>query len=126
VAGVAFLTIRSDTNDKYAQPTGVFINLPDVRTAVACDGPALEGATNVVLVGADHREVSYGPRAFAETDRFITGRVPARVTRTWPMADPTSRSRSSMTEGRRPRDTPRLDSEARLKQPRRPMEGAHG
>jgi pimeloyl-ACP methyl ester carboxylesterase len=79
VAGVAFLTIRSDTNDKYAQPTGVFINLPDVRTGVAYDGPSLMGATNVVLPGADHREVSYGPRAFAETYRFITGRAPARV-----------------------------------------------
>jgi hypothetical protein len=32
-----------------------------------------------VLPGADHREVSYGPRAFAEAYRFISGRAPARV-----------------------------------------------
>ena len=79
VTGVAFMTIRSDTNDKYAQPTGVFINLPGVPTTVGHDAPALKGATNVVLRGADHREVSYGPRAFAETYRFITGRAPARI-----------------------------------------------
>jgi triacylglycerol lipase len=78
VAGVAFMTIRSDTNDKYAQPTGRFISLPDVQTGIPYDAPALKGATNVVLPGADHREVSYGPRAFAETYRFITGRAPAR------------------------------------------------
>jgi pimeloyl-ACP methyl ester carboxylesterase len=79
VAGVAFLTIRSDTNDKYAQPTGRFINLPDVQTGVPYDAPALKGATNVVLPGADHREVAFGPRAFVETWRFITGRAPARA-----------------------------------------------
>jgi pimeloyl-ACP methyl ester carboxylesterase len=79
VAGVAFLTIRSDSNDKYAQPMGTFISLPDVATGISYDAPALEGAANVVLAGADHREVSYGPRAFAETYRFITGRAPARV-----------------------------------------------
>jgi len=79
VAGVAFMTIRSDKNDKFAQPLGTFISLPDVPTGLSYDAPALKGATNVVLVGADHREVSYGPRAFAETYRFITGRAPARV-----------------------------------------------
>ena len=31
----------------------------------------------MVLAGADHREVSYGPQAFAATYRFITGREPA-------------------------------------------------
>ena len=79
VAGVAFMTIRSDKNDKYAQPMGTFISLPDVPTGLSYDAPALKGATNVVLPGADHREVSYGPRAFAETYRFVTGRAPARV-----------------------------------------------
>lgn len=79
VAGVAFMTIRSDTNDKYAQPTGRFISLPDVQTGISYDAPALKDATNVVLPGADHRETSFGPRAFAETYRFITGRTPARV-----------------------------------------------
>jgi len=79
VTGVAFMTIRSDKNDKYAQPMGTFISLPDVPTGLSYDAPALKGATNVVLPGADHREVSYGPRAFAETYRFVTGRAPARV-----------------------------------------------
>ena len=79
VAGVAFMTIRSDKSDKYAQPLGTFISLPGVPTGVSYDAPALEGATNVVLPGADHREVSYGPRAFVETYRFVTGRAPARV-----------------------------------------------
>src|SRR6185503_13408959 len=79
VAGVAFLTIRSDGNDKYAQPMGTFISLPHVPTGLSYDAPALRGATNVVLPGADHREVSYGPRAFAETYRFIVGRPPART-----------------------------------------------
>ncbi len=79
VAGVAaFMTIRSDTNDKYAQPTGRFISLPDVQTGISYDAPALKGATNVVLPGADHRETSFGPRAFVETYRFITGRAAAR------------------------------------------------
>jgi len=79
VAGVAYLTIRSDKNDKYAQPMGTFISLPDVPTGLTYDAPALRGATNVVLPGADHREVSYGPRAFVETYRFIVGRAPARL-----------------------------------------------
>lgn len=79
VAGVAFATIRSDKNDKYAQPMGTFIALPDVPTGLSHDAPALEGALNAVLPGADHREVSYGRQAFAETYRFITGRLPARL-----------------------------------------------
>ncbi|HET7343770.1 MAG TPA: alpha/beta fold hydrolase, partial [Methylomirabilota bacterium] len=87
VAGVAFLTVRSDRNDKYAQPIGTFINLPGVPTGLGYDAPALKGATNVVLPGADHRETSYGKRAFAETFRFITGRAPARVDIT-PEAEP--------------------------------------
>jgi hypothetical protein len=73
------MTIRSDVNDKYAQPTGLFIALPSVATGISHDAPALKGATNIVVFGADHREVSYGPRAFAETYRFITGRTPARI-----------------------------------------------
>ena len=79
VAGVAFMTIRSDSNDKYAQPTGRFIGLPDVATGLGYDASALKGAVNVVLPGADHREVSYGPRAFTATYRFITGRAPGRT-----------------------------------------------
>ncbi len=64
VDGVQFLTIRSDKNDKYAQPN------------VGYDGPALKGAENVVLPGLDHREVAFHPLAFAETFRFLTGEKP--------------------------------------------------
>jgi triacylglycerol esterase/lipase EstA (alpha/beta hydrolase family) len=39
VAGVAFMTIRSDKNDKYAQPMGTFLSLPDVPTGVSYDAP---------------------------------------------------------------------------------------
>ncbi|MCX6611648.1 MAG: lipase [Acidobacteria bacterium] len=64
VDGVQFLTIRSDKNDKYAQPN------------VGYDGPELKGAENVVLPGLDHREVAFHPLAFAETFRFLTGDKP--------------------------------------------------
>src|SRR5262249_1605183 len=44
--GVRFLTIRSDTNDKYAQPDGRWIGQPKMRTNIGYDGPALKGAEN--------------------------------------------------------------------------------
>ncbi len=74
--GVAFLTLRSDGNDKYAQPDGRWIGQPNLRTNIGADGPALKGAENVVLPGVDHRETSYSPQAFAQTYRFITGKLP--------------------------------------------------
>jgi len=77
--GVAFMTLRSDTNDKYAQPDGRWVGQPKMKTNVAYDGPALKGAENVVLPGLDHRETSYHPDAFARTYRFITNRLPART-----------------------------------------------
>lgn len=76
---VKWLTLRSDRNDKYAQPLGTWIGDPKLQTGVTYEGPALKGATNVVLPGADHREVSFSPAAFRETYRFITGREPATV-----------------------------------------------
>jgi len=79
VDGVAFMTLRSDNNDKYAQPDGRFIGQPGRPTGISYDAPALKGATNVVLPTLDHREVSYHWLAFAETYRFITGRAPARL-----------------------------------------------
>jgi len=78
--GVAFLTLRSDTNDKFAQPDGRWIGQPKMVTHTPYDAPALKGAENVVLPGLDHREVSYSPLAFARTWRFITGTEPARTT----------------------------------------------
>jgi triacylglycerol lipase len=77
--GVAFMTLRSDNNDKYAQPDGRWIGQPKLATNITHDAPALKGAENVVLPGLDHREVSYHPLAFAQTWRFITGKPPART-----------------------------------------------
>jgi pimeloyl-ACP methyl ester carboxylesterase len=74
--GVRWLTIRSDNNDKFAQPDGVWIGAKGTPTNVTFDGPALKGATNVVLPGRDHRETSYHAEAFAQTWRFITGSEP--------------------------------------------------
>src|SRR5690606_9849825 len=48
-AGPSWLTLRSDNNDKYAQPDGRWIGRPGMATHVGYDGPALRGATNVVL-----------------------------------------------------------------------------
>ena len=79
VAGVRFLTIRSDSNDKYAQPDGGFLGKPGRPTGVGYDGPALKGAENVVIPGIDHRETAFGPLAFAQMYRFLTGRAPAHV-----------------------------------------------
>ncbi len=75
--GVQWMTIRSDNNDKFAQPDGVWIGAKGTPTNVTFDGPALKGANNVVLPGRDHREVSYHPEAFAAAFRFVTGRAPA-------------------------------------------------
>jgi triacylglycerol lipase len=76
IAGVRFMTIRSDTNDKYAQPDGRFIGLPNIATGLGYDAPELKGATNIVLAGVDHRETGYGPAAFEAMYRFITGGEP--------------------------------------------------
>jgi pimeloyl-ACP methyl ester carboxylesterase len=80
VAGVRFMTIASDRNDKYAQPDGRFIGSPGRATNVAYDGPALAGAENVVIAGLDHRETAFHPLAFAQMYRFVAGKAPARLT----------------------------------------------
>jgi hypothetical protein len=77
--GVAFLTLRSDGMDKYAQADGRFIGKPGVATGVTAEGPELKGATNLVLGALDHREVAFHPRAFREIYRFIAGREPDRI-----------------------------------------------
>jgi len=76
--GVAFMTLRSDHQDMFAQPDGRWIGQPSLRTNVSYEGPALRGAENVVLPGADHGQLGYAPEAFANMFRFITGRLPAR------------------------------------------------
>jgi len=78
-AGTAFLTLRSDGNDKFAQPDGRFVGKPGTPTGITSDGPALRGATNLVLGSIDHRETAYSPRAFREIYKFIAGREPDTV-----------------------------------------------
>jgi pimeloyl-ACP methyl ester carboxylesterase len=77
--GTAFLTLRGDGTDKYAQPDGRLVGKPGVPTGVTSDGPALRGATNLVLGTLDHRETGFHPRAFREIYKFIAGREPARI-----------------------------------------------
>lgn len=77
--GVAFLTLRSDGMDKYAQADGRFIGKPGAPTGVTNEGPELKGATNLVLGALDHREVAFHPRAFREIYKFIAGREPTRI-----------------------------------------------
>lgn len=75
--GPKWLTLRSDHNDKYAQPDGVWIGRPGQPTNIGYDSPALKGATNLVLPRVDHRETSFSPAAFAATWQFLTGAAPA-------------------------------------------------
>ena len=75
--GVKWMTIRSDTNDKFAQADGVWIGAKGTPTNVTFEGPELKGAQNVVIAGIDHRETSFGPKAFSAAYRFITGRAPS-------------------------------------------------
>ncbi|MEO8835658.1 MAG: alpha/beta fold hydrolase [Caldimonas sp.] len=77
--GIAWMTIRSDASDKYAQPDGAWIGARGEPTHVSFDGPALKGAGNVVIAGVDHRETAFSPKAFAEMYRFIAGRPPATL-----------------------------------------------
>jgi pimeloyl-ACP methyl ester carboxylesterase len=77
--GVPFLTLRSDGYDLYAQPDGRFIGHPGTPINVTAEGPALKGATNLVLGQVDHRGTACSPRAFAEIYKFIVGSAPARI-----------------------------------------------
>jgi len=76
--GVAFMTLRSDSNDKFTQPDGRWIGQPKMATNTLYDAPALKGAENVVLPGLDHREVAYHRLAFVHAWRFLTGEFPSR------------------------------------------------
>jgi pimeloyl-ACP methyl ester carboxylesterase len=78
--GAPFLTLRSDGFDLYAQPDGATVfHKPGMALNVTADGPALKGATNVLLGQVDHRETALSPVAFAEIYRFITGHGPSRI-----------------------------------------------
>lgn len=76
VEGVRFVTIRSDANDKYAQPDAKYLGWPGTPTGVGFAGPALAGAENVVMPGIDHRETGYGIAAFPPLFRAVTGLAP--------------------------------------------------
>ena len=78
--GTAFLTLRSENMDKFAQPDGRLLGKPGTPTGIGFDGPALKGATNLVLGAIDHRETAYSPRAFREIYKFIAEREPERIT----------------------------------------------
>jgi pimeloyl-ACP methyl ester carboxylesterase len=77
--GTAFLTLRSEGMDKYAQADGRFVGKPGTPTGVTAEGPTLKGATNLVLGAVDHRETAFHPRAFREIYKFIAGREPDRI-----------------------------------------------
>jgi lipase/lipase (class 2) len=77
--GTMFLTLRSDGIDKYAQEDGRFVGKPGTPTGITAEGPALKGATNLVLGAVDHRETAFHPRAFREIYKFIAGREPDRI-----------------------------------------------
>ena len=80
VAGpVKWMTIRSDSNDKFAQPDGLWIGKRGVATGVTYAGPELKGATNVVIPRIDHRETAYSAAAFDAMYRFITGHAPKQL-----------------------------------------------
>jgi pimeloyl-ACP methyl ester carboxylesterase len=74
--GPKWMTIRSDNNDKYAQPDGVWIGAKGTPTNVTFEGPALKGAENVVIAGIDHRETAFSAKAFDAMFRFLTGAAP--------------------------------------------------
>lgn len=76
---VRWMTIRSDSSDKFAQPDAGWPGSNGKPTGVSYAGPELKGAKNVVIAGIDHRETSYSAPAFDATYRFITGHAPAAL-----------------------------------------------
>jgi triacylglycerol lipase len=77
--GIRWLTMRSDGNDKFAQPDGAWIGRAGWKTNVDAEAPALKGAVNAVLPALDHREVAFHPMAFGTAYTFITGQAPATI-----------------------------------------------
>ena len=99
--GVEWLTIRSDNNDKYAQPDGVWLGQRGTADQRRLRRPGAERAReNVVIAGIDHRETALGPKAFAEMWRFLTGQPPRD-------ADDRAGSERSSLDGKRERPRPR-------------------
>ena len=71
-----WMTIRSENNDKFAQPDGLWLGMKGRATMVGFDGPELKGALNVVIPKIDHRETSFSPAAFEASYQFLTGHTP--------------------------------------------------
>jgi len=71
-----WMTIRSDNNDKFAQPDGFWIGMKGRATLVGFDGPELKGANNVVIPRIDHRETSFSQASFNAAYQFLTGQKP--------------------------------------------------
>jgi pimeloyl-ACP methyl ester carboxylesterase len=104
--GIPFMTLRSDGFDLYAQPDGAIVfHKPGMALNVTADGPALKGATNVLLGQVDHRETALGPVAFAQLYRFITGRAPQRIAIT-PEREVVLNGRVTGVVGRTPTNRP--------------------
>jgi len=74
---VKWMTIRSDNNDKFAQPDGLWLGARGTPTNITYSAPELKGATNIVIPRIDHRETATSPAAFDAMYRFITGNAPA-------------------------------------------------
>ena len=74
-----WMTIRSDNNDKYAQPDGLWLGMKGRATMVGFEGPELKGALNVVIPQIDHRETSFSPAAFEASYQFLTGHAPRAI-----------------------------------------------
>ncbi len=85
--GVPTFTLSSDRMDRWAQPDGRFLGLPGVATGIDFNGPALRGASNIVLTGVDHLETAYSADAFVELYRIATGELP-QTTRIRPEVRP--------------------------------------
>ena len=79
VPGVRFVTIRSENNDKFAQPDGKALGMAGTPTGLGFDAPELKGAENIVIPKLDHRETGYAPEAFAVIYKAVTGKTPTTI-----------------------------------------------
>ena len=72
--GTAFLTLRSDGLDKYAQADGRLVGKPGVPSGITAEGPALKGATNIArwrsIRARSARSTNSSPAASRRRSRF--------------------------------------------------------
>ncbi len=79
VEGTAFLTLRSDGNDKFAQPDGRFVAVRALRPASMRRPDPARGDQHRPRPARPSREVAFHPRAFREIHRFIAGTEPSTL-----------------------------------------------